>query len=545
MSSLVCWLGFSRKIACLTFFLCGVLLVRSESQTLLGSWHFRGSQQVHRTEGGKVLKSVLQEDASQEVIERLIHKLASAPDKLFYGLDSSAHPERVKILQPLVEDLLAHESYGEVHGVSPSILNLNIAIRVGADRQIEWNKQLRKHAAQLGWEVNPSLKEGFTANWEAASQLPGFLMRYGQSGEWVVISVGSDVFNQWVAWRASMEKDAFPPQPLATQWLKLELQVSRLMAWLKPDTMQAIESVKLAWHGEGDHLRTSGALSLSSAMDESTEPWSIPLNRIVDPIISFTTQRNIAPLIGSLPGVSALFGGDIPSQSVAWAKPSRTQNRVVERNATPLYRNYITWPVEKGSESVQPHMERASQLMADSLLSSPSVRLVGNETLVTMQMTPPYIQPFLMGFEYGESSYQMAGLSKLLSNRTNPPPAALLGQIENHPRLRFYQWELTGEKIFEYRSLLNLLGALFQKGQMQQGPFFDWTEMLQNRLGNSVTQLLRKDAHTLEIQRKSHLGLTGLELALLARWMHAEAFPWIDADKLKNWELTQPSPQRP
>ncbi|MGB1673047.1 MAG: hypothetical protein ACPHRA_07470, partial [Limisphaerales bacterium] len=164
-----------------------------QAETLLGSWHFQGSRQISQMDGGHVLKSVLEEESSLAVVELLVKKLASAPDQLFYGLGNSAHSERVAILQPIMADLIAHESYGEVHGITFPVLNLSMAIRLTDEKQLEWNQRLRRHAAHLGWEVHPPLSEGFTANWEASPQRSGQLMRFGQAGEWLIISIGSDV----------------------------------------------------------------------------------------------------------------------------------------------------------------------------------------------------------------------------------------------------------------------------------------------------------------------------------------------------------------
>jgi hypothetical protein len=47
----------------------------------------------------------------------------------------------------------------------------------------------------------------------------------------------------------------------------------------------------------------------------------------------------------------------------------------------------------------------------------------------------------------------------------------------------------------------------------------------------------------LEIQRKSQLGLNAFEIALLARWIHSESFPWIDLEEITHWEF--PSTPKP
>ena len=521
-------------------FLCARIGSPCQAETLLGSWHFQGSRQISHMDGGHVLKSVLEEESSMAVVELLVKKLASAPDQLFYGIGNSAHSERVAILQPIMADLIAHESYGEVHGIIFPVLNLSMAIRLTDEKQLEWNQRLRRHAAHLGWDIHPPLSEGFTSNWEASPQRSGQLMRFGQAGEWLIISVGSDVLTQWTDWQTAILSDTFPPKPTNRSWLSLQMEVDSLAHFSGHDSKPTVERVRVDWSGDGDHIRTTGFIQTKEELDETGESWSIPVNRIVDPVISFSTQRNLAPLISSFPGVKKLFADSIPKQSVAWSKPSKVQNPRGEQQTAPWFLNYITWPVQEDQQSVMPIQERAKAWLGESFLSNRRVDLVGNAEAnhVVMKITPGFVQPFVQGYAYENQFYQMAGLTFVNISRTNPPPAALLGQIENHPRLRYYHWELTGEKVFQYRNLLNLGGFLFGKGQMlKDSPLFSWTVMLENRLGNAVTQLLRKNERTLEIKRKSHFGLTGFEIAVLARWMHADVFPWIHGPSLLDWQL--------
>jgi len=60
---------------------------------------------------------------------------------------------------------------------------------------------------------------------------------------------------------------------------------------------------------------------------------------------------------------------------------------------------------------------------------------------------------------------------------------------------------------------------------------------MEDKLGNSVTQILSQSPQALEFQRKSHFGLTGIEIAALAFWIHSDAFPWVDIEELLQWEF--------
>ena len=258
-------------------------------------------------------------------------------------------------------DLIAHESYGEVHGITFPVLNLSMAIRLTDEKQLEWNQRLRRHAAHLGWEVHPPLSEGFTANWRllttfrsadafwSGGRVVDHQHRIGCADS--VDRLANSHSLRYVSSKAYRSVLALP-----------QMEIDSLADFSGHDSKPAVERVRVDWSGDGDHIRTTGFIQTKEELDETGESWSIPVNRIVDPVISFSTQRNLAPLISSLPGVKKLFADSIPKQSVAWSKPSKVQNPRGEQQTAPWFLNCITWPVEEDQQSVTPIQERAKSL---------------------------------------------------------------------------------------------------------------------------------------------------------------------------------------
>lgn len=517
-------------------------LAAAESQeTRLGYWHYQGASQIRDLEGGQVFKSILESESSGPVKDLVLQKLSSAPDKLLFGLQAQAPEQRRALLTPLIEDLLELESYVEVHGISPSVLSFNLGIKLPKERRIDWNTKLRQFAGSYGWEINPPLSEGMTSNWEATSSGSGFLIRYSQVEDWTLLSVGSDALTQLLEWKESVEAGKFPPVSTTDDWgtVKLDLQgLSKLTGSVSAN--HTIDSLTLSVSGDGDYIRTQGELLLAESLTSEVEEWSIPVNWILEPIISFSAERSLIPLVSQLPGMKQLFPDGVPSQAIAWSRGARMQGTKPGIEAAPVFLNYVSWPVSEEALPVDGIRKNVASWLENSVLKSDRAALNdGTEpNSFNLTMVPAFILPFVQGMKYEGQPYHLAGLTHRLVNRTNPPPPSLFAQIENHPRLRYYHWEITGEKLYQYRGFLNMLGFMFDKGQLlQDSPLFGWTKDMESKLGNSVTQMLSKSADTLEIQRKSHFGLTGFEIALLAKWIHSEAFPWVDMEELYEWDL--------
>jgi len=518
--------------------------VAAESQeTRLGYWHYQGARQIRSLDGGQVFKSILESDSTAPVKDLILTKLASAPDKLIFGLQAEAPDQRRELLTPLMEDLLEFQSYGEVHGLSSGVISFNVGIKLPEERRIDWNTKLRQFAGSYGWKIDPPLSEGMTSEWQSGSSDSGFLIRYAQVEDWTLLSVGADALTQLLEWDESVEDGEFPPVSSAEDWWTVNLGFQTLSGLTGGAYAgQALESLTLGVSGDGDYLRTHGELHLAAPLDDGVEEWSIPVNLIVEPIVSFSAQRNLAPLVSQIPGMNELFPKETPSQAVAWSRGARQQGTKPGIEAAPVFLNFASWPVTEENLAVDGMRRNVARWLEESLLKSNRASLHdgAEPNSFHLTMVPAFILPFIQGVEYEGKPYHLAGLTHRLVNRKNPPPPSLFAQIENHPRLRYYHWEITGEKVYQYRGFLNMLGFMFDKGQLlQDSPLFGWTKGMESKLGNSVTQILSKSAHTLELQRKSHFGLTGFEIALLAKWIHSEAFPWVDVEELTTWEFPE------
>jgi hypothetical protein len=103
-------------------------------------------------------------------------------------------------------------------------------------------------------------------------------------------------------------------------------------------------------------------------------------------------------------------------------------------------------------------------------------------------------------------------------------PDSLLAQVEGRTNLVYYDWELTGRRLSEWLILGKMISnrAEGQSSDAEIAGFDEsqWLGRLAGLAGNTVTEITRVAPNdNLYIKRKGPLGLTAVELVLLADWL--------------------------
>jgi hypothetical protein len=127
--------------------------------------------------------------------------------------------------------------------------------------------------------------------------------------------------------------------------------------------------------------------------------------------------------------------------------------------------------------------------------------------------------------------FLFAGLFPPVPRKEGFPTELLtLLKAQTNSNLLYYDWEITEERLLQWRNL----GVLYflASRQMPGGtnsPAQAWLTAVSPKLGNSVTEITVTAPDKLTLIRKAHIGLTGLELTALGRWLDAPGFP-LDAN---------------
>ena len=118
-----------------------------------------------------------------------------------------------------------------------------------------------------------------------------------------------------------------------------------------------------------------------------------------------------------------------------------------------------------------------------------------------------------------------------MDDKKPPAPADLWTQFENRNDIVYYNWELTGIRVHQWRlfcQLMSLLPPVTGRGgppiaaKNSPPPFVtveNWLAGMEMELGNTVTEVTRTSSDELTIVRSAPLVFTGLELVWLSYWL--------------------------
>ena len=504
------------------------LSVRSEGTGHLLSWHHAGRQ------------GSLEMEESVRLAELVVEKLSTVPDRIL----GEQSPERRAAAASLLRTLMVEESFGEIRESSGGGYSLALAVRVAPLAAESHLADMLDFVRSLGWEAPRHNRVAAQAEWTAAPHHASpMLIRAAVVGEWLLLAGGEDALCPLPGWQASLAAGQVPSTLPPDGLLRIEGHATRLLEHLSGVHLSLVGESGLLFRSDGESVLTEGSFSLSEPIDLPLPEWKIPHNIIHDPIVSFSGTRGMDRLIQCLPLSETILSRGVPDQWFSW---SRTFAR--SPNTFPIFPLYVAWPVDRVEISIADMTKDLPLVLGESLLTSGRLRLSAHQVRneVALQMSPPLVQPYLRGVTNGLSGIRVFGLFPL-PGQPRPVPEVLLSQLEARENQVIYHWEITQNRIDLVSSLIQTASFLFGKQQMVPGSAsLRWLEAVSPRLGeNAITLVSAPGSARLELERKSRVGLTGLELVLLARWIESDAFPWIDRNALQDWRLgSKPSRSR-
>jgi hypothetical protein len=95
------------------------------------------------------------------------------------------------------------------------------------------------------------------------------------------------------------------------------------------------------------------------------------------------------------------------------------------------------------------------------------------------------------------------------------------GEINDHANLIYYDWEMTGMRLQQWRLLSAMLWSRPRNTDSLESLQLKNNLLghLGNKIGATVTEITHSAPNELSIVRKGPLGLTGLEIILLVNWL--------------------------
>ena len=271
-------------------------------------------------------------------------------------------------------------------------------------------------------------------------------------------------------------------------------------------------TLKAAMTASGGFALWTGSITTAKPLMPASRmgTWEIP-GAIREPLSQFTAIRGLRALADSLPWIKSWAGKSVPSQYFIWGQPGLPEGG----------HTYFAARVEDPKSTLAELNQRIAPLFPPANPSKFRGQLDYDEKLgrLTIKGSLPVI-PMFEAQKQGDLGYLTFGFVPM-RHSTNALAPELLKQL-NRPNLTYYDWEFTGEATRHWHLIGQIHGLFEGRHAVQNTPGAQWLFAATPKLGETVTEALVTGPNTLSLQRKSSLGLTGLELAALAKWIDPE-----------------------
>ena len=359
------------------------------------------------------------------------------------GMQLDAAGDRA-VLRPLLDDLLRAESVATFGGAPADRLDFVLAARLDKSRAQVWERNL---AAALHGKGEPFVAEGLSGTrWNRPGNHAFWMF---QTRDWVVIGRGDGLASVRTDYVQQLQKNGRPCPALKDAWFQADVDWPQLAAWAPlSSSLFKLPRTTVDVTAGGGRFHVTSYVSLPEGTAWEPRPWHIPKGLVHEPLASFTAGQNVEPFLKSDQTLAALGISPFTNQFYFWAIREMP------------FQSFAAWPVQDGSNTLR----RLSAALPGAL--NPKLAAADQSEV---QWSPassqfvwvksPIMSPFLGSVREKEGDFLVAGL--FVMPRNNPPaPAALWEQFENRNDLVYYDWELTGLRLMQWRVLCSLLPVL-------------------------------------------------------------------------------------
>jgi hypothetical protein len=522
-----------KRLLCLTTVLALCIVSgckRGETEPApLASIHWLGTRTIAADSNAVNLVKISQMPESRRLLNQTLDKLALAPWRAeFKGTDWDTvtnYPPMVatnahaRLLRPLLDDMLASESFIQTRKADKKPAQFALAVRLEPDRIPLWRTNLGILTATKG------------------SFLSG--AKYGQSGQWTLVA--SEKAGE--ALLAEVKARAQVGTSSTSSPSKSQAGTSSTSSQTKPSNGDAVERVPTSWlegainfanmaraldishsalanlpeasvvvTGSRGGVKTRADLQFAKPLQIELDPWLVPTNIIRDPLIGFSAGRGIGPLLGATEFWKNQKLGTPPNQVYFWAQ-----------RGMPWF-HFFGLP----SKDAEDQMKNLGKWILDDLnetLASSNLGYMTNAggNRFTWRGIPIFMPNIGVGPGPGIPVIY-GGFYKQGLNR-GPMPAELLGQLHAGTNVVWYDWEFTGPCIEGWLGISQMSKHALRYPRLTHKPGFDWLSSARTNLANCTTVIKKEGAGELALARDSAIGLNAAELMMLVDWLESPDFP--------------------
>lgn len=467
-------------------------------------WQSAGLLAVSNSANGLRLKEVMGLPETAIVRSNTLHKLAHSLPAILFP-DAPATPVQAEKLRPLLNDVLAYETELVWFSEQPSRWRLNVKIPV--ERTGVWSVNLYDLLVR-GELLNKIPRTNLTGSSFVAAYSANETYQFGLKDGVVTVECSDTNFN-WAPVLKSL------PQRETNAWLALGLQTRLLPVvgdFFAPGNQPYAQ---LSMESKGESQVSKVTLKFPQPVGIKPEPWQVPTQTIRDPIISFTAIQGIDGWWQRQSWFKPLGLASVPKQAYVWAQSDVP------------FQTFAAFPAKGASNLVTSSVSRWTNefrtLIGTNLAGQPISR-----TNELGWIGLPVLAPYLKAAPEPKDDHLLFGVFPMAPNSTNLPPE-LLQQFVGRTNSIYYDWEITEARVTHLIQLVPFV-CMSANRLLVANSVHPYTLLkdMAPKLGNTVTEATLVAPDEIKVLRKSPIGLTGIELYLLTRWLDQNQFPAWD-----------------
>jgi hypothetical protein len=451
-------------------------------------------------------------------------------------------------LRPLLDDWLRADSMATFGGNDKNRIGFVLAARLSQKSAEAWQKCL---ATGLGAPGEPLTTEGYSGRrWNSPGSNTLWIVR---ARDWTVVGRGEDLAPVRTEYLQNIKQTGRPGPVMAETWLGAEVDWPLLATWvpLSKCPFQLARTI-VDVTASGGRMHATAYVSYPQAMPWQAEPWRIPKGLVSSPLSSFTASRDLAAYLSPNQTLSRLSNQPLTNQLFCWALRELA------------LQSYAAWPVADATNTLRKLGTTAPSVLNPILTPRNHSQLFwmpkdDHLAWTHLQLTAPTLE----AARDNNTDFLLAKMFTLESKFV-PAPDPLFSQFERRDDVVYFDWELTGLRVRQWRLLTEILPvfpqptpqdvARRQKAAREAKPSplgnqpmtpLAVTEEWLNELGspildNTVTEVTRTSPTELTVVRNSEFLFTGLELVLLSHWLADAPVGPIDYTLLPRAKISGP-----
>jgi hypothetical protein len=467
----------------------------------LVEWHFTGTRNLEANKELKAFREVLNQPETAQLRDAGLDGFARHVAARFTHTNpSNADAAVIALIRPLLPDLLESESVFELSAKGADSADWALAIRLPSNRVELWNTNLWKLTRSARLNSPGFATIGENHGWMTEGK-EGYHLAVSQNKDWLLIEGGFSPINDhekiFADFRKKLKKR--PGKEALTAMIDFP-QFGQIFSAHRLEHAPKMDLTVLPKKGS---LRTEATLDYPRDLGIEPKKWNPPIKEILDPLIGFTAIQGIQKELQRSKLLPGLGLEKLPDQLFIWNRASSPfaiwMGADVGNPATVVSNMYNT---------VVP---MANEKLAKS--GNGKIVMLTNRTSIHWQGLPiviPFIEPGTR-----EKSLLVAGLFPMSEENPQPAPKELFEQL-NQKNLVYYDWEITGARMSQYRPIWQLSYMLRNKVPNSTAISEKWIAATLPKLQNTVTQATLEGDSRLKVVRQSQTGFNALELVLLA-----------------------------